>query len=341
VKKTYADDRRSVIEAEIEEIKINLEVMIASEDVIVTVTKDGYVKRTSLRSYAASNGQDFGMKDSDRLLSQFEINTTEVVLLFTNKGNYLYCPVHELPDIRWKDLGQHIANIIPIDRDEVILKAIPVKDFAENYFLTFITKSGMVKKTELSQYKAQRYSKPLVALNLKGDDSLIDVHLTTGQNDLFLVTQLGYGLWFEEEEVSIVGPRAAGVKGINLKPDDFVVSGKVIERNKKAFLVIATQRGAVKKMNVSDFEKSSRAKRGLVMLRELKNNPHRIVGADIAQDKGEFYLETEKGVIESINLASLRPNDRYSNGSFVIDEQDAGSVTKVWLTLTDEKDNHS
>ncbi|MDF2857222.1 MAG: gyrase subunit, partial [Neobacillus sp.] len=128
VKKRFADERRSKIEAEIEELKINLEVMVASEDVIVTVTKEGYVKRTSQRSFAASNGQDLAMKDSDRLLSQLEMNTKDVLLLFTNKGNYLYCPVHELPDIRWKDLGQHVANIIPIDRDEVILKAVPITD---------------------------------------------------------------------------------------------------------------------------------------------------------------------------------------------------------------------
>lgn len=106
LKKTYADERRSVIEEKIEEIKINLEVMIASEDVYVTVTKDGYIKRTSQRSYAASNGKDFGMKDTDRLIHQFEMNTTDVLLLFTNKGSYIYCPVHQLPDIRWKDMGQ-------------------------------------------------------------------------------------------------------------------------------------------------------------------------------------------------------------------------------------------
>ncbi|MGQ4664832.1 DNA topoisomerase IV subunit A [Metabacillus halosaccharovorans] len=336
VKKTYADDRRSVIEAEIEEIKINLEVMVASEDVIVTVTKDGYVKRTSQRSYAASNGQDFGMKEKDRLLSKIDINTTDVVLLFTNKGNYLYCPVHELPDIRWKDLGQHIANIIPIERDEEIIKAIPVKNFEEPYFVTFVTKSGMVKKSELSVYKAQRYSKPLVAVNLKGDDILVDVHLTSGKEDLFLVTHLGYGLWFEEEEVNIVGPRAAGVKGINLKQNDYVVSGSMLKRDTKAFLVIATQRGAVKKMSINDFEKTSRAKRGLIMLRELKNNPHRIVGAAIVYQNEEFFLESEKGVIESIDVSRLRANDRYSNGSFVIDEQDAGSVKETWIEVKEE-----
>ncbi|WP_026561642.1 DNA topoisomerase IV subunit A [Bacillus sp. J37] len=336
VKKTYADDRRSVIQAEIEEIKINLEVMVASEDVIVTITKDGYVKRTSQRSYAASNGQDFGMKEKDRLLSKIDINTTDVVLLFTNKGNYLYCPVHELPDIRWKDLGQHIANIIPIERDEEIIKAIPVKNFEEPLFVTFVTKSGMVKKSELCVYKAQRYSKPLVAVNLKGDDILVDVHLTTGKEDLFIVTHLGYGLWFAEEEVNIVGPRAAGVKGINLKQDDYVVGGSMLKRDTKAFLVIATQRGAVKKMSINDFEKSSRAKRGLIMLRELKNNPHRVVGAEIVYKNEEFFLETEKGVIESVDVSSLRANDRYSNGSFVIDEQDAGSVKETWIEVKEE-----
>ncbi|WP_307339143.1 DNA topoisomerase IV subunit A [Metabacillus malikii] len=338
VKKTYVDSRRSVIEEKIEEIKINLEVMVASEDVIVTITKDGYIKRTSIRSYTASNGQDFGMKDTDRLLSKVEINTTDVILLFTNKGNYLYCPVHELPDIRWKDLGQHIANIIPIDRDEEIITVIPVTNFEEKSYLTFVTKSGMVKKTELSQYKAQRYSKPLVAINLKGDDQVVDVHHTKGDEDIFLVTHLGYGLWFEEEEISVVGPRAAGVKGVNLKDSDYVVSGKVIDRTKKTFIVIVTQRGAVKKMSLNDFEKTTRAKRGLVMLRELKNQPHRIIGAVVTHSKGDVYLETERGTIEAIDISSLRPNDRYSNGSFVIDEQESGTVKTVWFTPAEDKD---
>src|SRR5690606_19427442 len=114
VKKIYADERRSQIEEEIEELKINLEVMIPSEDVIVTVTQDGYVKRTSQRSYAAWNGQDIGMKDTERLIGQFEINTSDTILLFTNKGNYLSCPVDEVADSRWKHLGQLIANIISI-----------------------------------------------------------------------------------------------------------------------------------------------------------------------------------------------------------------------------------
>ncbi|MFC4323148.1 DNA topoisomerase IV subunit A [Litchfieldia salsa] len=338
LKKTYSDDRRSTIEDEIEEIKINLEVMIPSEDVMVTITKEGYVKRTSLRSYAASNGQDFGMKDTDRLLKRIEINTTEVVLMFTNKGNYLYVPVHELPDIRWKDLGQHIANIISIDRDEYIIEAIPIKDFETNEFLVFVTKNGMIKKSELSQYKAQRYSKSLVAINLKNDDQVVDVHLTDGKQDLFLATQAGYALWFSEEEVNIVGARAAGVKAMNLKENDVVVNGKLV--GQKQDVVIVTQRGAMKKMRLTEFEKASRAKRGVVMLRELKSNPHRIVSCQLVQLTDTIFIKTKNGSIDSMNSSGLRPNDRYSNGSFVIDENEAGEVIEVWVERNIKSENN-
>ncbi|SFA89245.1 MULTISPECIES: DNA topoisomerase IV subunit A [unclassified Bacillus (in: firmicutes)] len=332
LKKRFADDRRSQIQAEIEEIKINLEVMVASEDVIVTVTKEGYVKRTSQRSFAASNGQDLAMKDSDRLLAQVDVNTKDVVLLFTSKGNYLYCPVHELPDIRWKDLGQHIANIIPIDRDDEIIKVMPIKDFDAESFLLFVTKNGMVKKTELKYYKAQRYSKPLVAVNLKDSDKVVDVHLTDGKQDIFMTTHYGYALWFHEEEVSIVGARAAGVKGMNLKDADYIVGGKIVNPDQKPSVVIVTQRGSVKKMKLKEFEKSSRAKRGVVMLRELKANPHRVIGFDISNETDEITIQTEKGVSETFKVSELKFSDRYSNGSFLIDEGDSGKASLIWKT---------
>jgi topoisomerase IV subunit A len=337
VKKRFADERRSKIEAEIEELKINLEVTVPSEDVIVTVTKQGYVKRTSPRSYAASNGQDLAMKDSDRLLSLLEMNTKDVLLLFTNKGNYLFCPVHELPDIRWKDMGQHVANIIPIERDEEIIQSIPVKDFEANQFLVFVTKNGMVKKTELKQYKAQRYSKPLVGINLKDDDQVIDVHITDGTKELFLITNLGYSLWFHEEEISIVGARAAGVKGINLKDDDIVIGGKIINPESNETIVISTQRGAVKRMKIKEFEKATRAKRGVVILRELKSNPHRIVGFEMANEQDVIYLQTEKGHMESLTTGDIHYSDRYSNGSFILDEADNGKLTTVWKAVIPDK----
>lgn len=305
--------------------------MIPSEDVIVTVTKEGYVKRTSYRSYNASNGQDFGMKESDRLLSQMEMNTTDVLLLFTRKGNYLYCPVYELPDIRWKDVGQHISNLIPLDRDDDLIAAVPVKRFDEPLSLVFVTKQGMVKRTELGQYKVQRYTRPLVAINVKEGDEVIHVHATDGQQSLLLITNQGYGLWFDEAEISMVGVRAAGVKGINLKEGDHVVSAHPIVAEGEQYLVIVTQRGAIKKMPLSEFTKTSRAKRGVVMLRELKTNPHRIV-ASVLTDKNDemLFIRTETGEIETLSVSSLRVADRYSNGSFIIDSDEAGNVIDMW-----------
>lgn len=334
VQKRFNDERRTKIESEIEEIKINLEVLIASEDVIVTVTKEGYIKRTSLRSYSASNGQDYGMKDSDRIIAQLNLNTKDVLLLFTNKGNYLYCPVHELPDIRWKDTGQHIANIIPIEREETIIKAIPVSDFEKEAYLLFVTKNGTVKKTELQQYKAQRYSKPLVAINIKGDDEVIDVYETDGTQELFLTTYQGYALWFKEEEISSIGIRAAGVKGVNLREDDFVTGAKIKDADTNPSVIIVTQRGSVKKMKLKEFEMTSRAKRGVLILRELKANPHRVIGFVFAEENQAIQIETEKGLIESLNSSNLRYNDRYSNGSFLFDENESGKAVAIWNQLT-------
>ncbi|CAM4009941.1 DNA topoisomerase IV subunit A [Lederbergia lenta] len=326
VKKKYNDERRTIIEDKISEIKINLEVMIPSEDVIVTVTKEGYIKRTSIRSFSASNGQDLAMKESDQLLLQTEINTTNTLLLFTNKGNFLYFPVHELPEIRWKDLGQHIASLLPIASDEEVIKALPITDFEQNANLLFITKQGMIKKTELSLYKVQRYSRPLVAVNLRKNDTLVDVHLTDGNLDIFLATHTGYGLWFPEEEIGLVGVRAAGVKGINLKDDDYVVNGEVFASSENAAIFIATQRGAVKKMKMSEFEKGTRNKRGVVMLRELKKNPHRVIGMKVIDNEVNFTIVTTKGKEEQISPSSFRFTDRYSNGSFVFDETVSGEA---------------
>lgn len=331
IKKKFADPRRSIIQNEIEEIKVDLEVMIASEDVMTALTKQGYIKRSSLRSFAASNGEEGLMKDRDRILYQEQMNTTDTLLIFTDKGRYLYIPVHLIPDKKWKEMGQHVANIVPIDPDENVLKAMAVKSFDDSLYLTFISKDGMVKRTPLSEYKAQRYSKPLMGMKLKGSDQCIDVFLTDGKTNVLLVTRLGYGLWFDEDEISLVGQRAAGVKGINLKQDDYVVGGAVFGSGTSPDLLVATQRGAVKKMHVArELEKSSRARRGLVLLRELKSNPHRIAGIVLLEKQDTIWLETDKGIRHSVMSGSYKNTDRYSNGSYAVDQDEAGTVISVW-----------
>lgn len=332
IKKEFADVRRTVIKEEIEEIKINMDVLIASEDVMVTVTKDGYVKRTSVRSYAASNGENPGMKEGDYLLGHFEMNTTETLLLFTKLGNYLYIPVHQLPDIRWKDNGQHVANLVSgYNSDDEIIKVLPIKEFKDEMSLLFITKFGMAKKSQLSLYQAQRFSKPLMALKLKESDEVASVILLNGKEELFIATNVGYGLWLSEDEINLVGQRAAGVKVINLKEDDYVVDASAFSsENKKVEFIIMTQRGAVKKVPITEFDKSSRAKRGLVMLRELKSNPHRVIACkQVTHQHQTFVAVTEKNHQEDFQPANYRNSDRYSNGSFLLDVATVGTVKEV------------
>lgn len=330
VKKQYADGRRTVIEEKIEELKINLEVLVASEDVMLTVTQDGYLKRTSLRSYSASGGHDLAMKETDRCIFAKEVNTTESMLAFTNKGNYIFLPIHEIPDIRWKDMGQHIGTIVPIDKDEQIVHVEHVSNFDTGHYILFVTRNGMIKKSELSLYKAQRYSKPLVALNVKSGDELISVMLAKDEDDVFLSTATGYGLWFSVEEVSLVGARAAGVKGINLKDDDKVIGAGLIKANTSPNIIVTTQRGAMKKMKLQEFEKSGRAKRGSVMLRELKNNPHRLVSLVVTEEDLLVHLVTTKGYVEEVSTSDLRFGERYSNGSFYVDDTDQGTVITMY-----------
>jgi len=338
IKDRYSDPRRTKIEKEIEEIKIDLEVTVASEDVKVVLTKEGYIKRASLRSYAASNGEETGMKDGDRLLFQDTLNTTEHLLVFTNKGNYLYLPVHEIPDKKWKELGQHIAQIIPLAADETVVSAVKVSDFSAEHFITCLTKGGMIKRTALEQYKAQRYSKPLVAIKLKDNDELVNAYLTDGTMNILIVTRNGYGLWFDEDEVSPIGIRAAGVKAINLKDDDDVVCGLIFPIGANPDLLLATHRGSVKKMSIyNSLEKSVRARRGFVMLRELKKEPHRIRGALIVEDGDHVLLRTEKGHSVEIAISDLRHVDRYNNGSFVVDQETDGEIVDVWKVIKEEE----
>ncbi|MBM7572145.1 DNA topoisomerase IV subunit A [Aquibacillus albus] len=338
LKKKYADSRKTVIEEKIEELKINLEVTVASEDVLVSVTRDGYIKRTSLRSYAASNEEDLAIKDEDHLITLYEINTTDTILLFTNKGRYIYIPVHELPDIRWKDLGQHISNFVSIQKDETIVKAVPVRDFNQESYLLFITKNGMIKKSELHLYEAQRYSKALIAINLKKGDQVQNVHVTNGHSDIFIASNQGYGLWYHESEVSPVGQRAAGVKAIHLKEGEYVVNGVVFDDLvEDPNLVLITHRGACKRMKLNEFEQSSRAKRGTVMLRELKRNPHQVAGFTLASEKDTIEIKTASGSVHTIYPLELPKSDRYSNGSFIIDTDELGEVMEIWNKTTYKK----
>jgi topoisomerase-4 subunit A len=220
--------------------------------------------------------------------------------------------------------------MIPIDQDEKIIQAIPVKDFAEDKFLVFFTKFGMVKKSPLSLYKPQRYSRPLTAVNLREKDAVINVRLSEGSDDILIVTRLGYGILYAETEVNPIGARALGVKGIDLKDGDEVAGAEIISEGANPSVVMITNRGAAKKIKLTEFERSSRARRGSVLLRELKNNPHRVIGLSILYDERPIHVLTDRNHIVKLDPSALKFHDRHSNGTFFMDEKANGSAIELW-----------
>ena len=310
IKKEFSSPRKTQIKEEITEIKIDATAMIPKEDVIVVVTNEGYVKRVSKKSYGSSDGDETLLKENDYVSGLYEQNTLDTLLMFTNKGNYLFIPVHELPELKWKDLGKHVSNIVPIGQDEKIIKSIPVSNFDKREIVIF-TKNGMVKKTLLEDFKVQRYSKPISCIKLKDKDEVINVS-DEAYNEVFIATKKGYGLWYDKSEIPTIGLKAAGVKSINLK-DDEVVSANLFDGSFE-YVTVITVKGLSKRIKLTEFEKTTRAKRGLLIIREVKSNPQEIISAFVSDVKHNIVIKTINKDIK-LKLSEIPIMDRYSVGS--------------------------
>ncbi len=312
VRNNYAKERITDIEEEIAEIKIDTSVMIPKEDVIVLVTSDGYIKRTSTRSYQASNGENPTIKDGDYIIGMYEMSTLDTLLLFTTGGNFLYIPVHTIFDIKWKDIGKHISNLIELSPDEAIVSAIPVTDFSNNNSnIILTTKNGMIKRSKVSDFKLSRYSKPANCMKLKDDDLLIDAFIET-KPAVFLTTNTGYALSFNTSEIPIVGVKASGVKAMKLK-DDYLVSISNFDYTTDEFVSVITSNGTGKRVRLNEFPISTRSRRGLLIIREVKTNPYSIVKTFVVDNKD--YLGIKTSSIKEIKVVELSIMDRYSTGS--------------------------
>ena len=311
VKREFATPRKTDIKDEVSEIKIEMSEMIPKEDVIVQITKDGYIKRSSIRSYSAST-EDSAMKELDYVIGKYEMNTIDTLLVFTTLGNYLYIPVHTIPDVKWKDLGKHISNLIKLEEKEEIVASIPVYSFDSNQEVMLVSKNGMIKRTSLSDFRVQRYTKPIVCMKFKGDDKLIGVHLLNKQ-EMFLTTSGGYGLWFDKEDVPVVGLRTSGVKAINLK-DDEVVSSENFSLSDE-YITVILDKGTAKRVRIKDFDKQTRARRGLMIIKEVKTNPYRVIKSFILNNKEHFGIIN--GDINVMRPTELPIMDRYSTGSSI------------------------
>lgn len=346
VKKKFATPRLSSLEDTAKVIEIDTASLIAEEDTYVSVTKAGYIKRTSPRSFAASTLEEIGKRDDDRLIFVQSSKTTQHLLMFTTLGNVIYRPIHELADIRWKDIGEHLSQTITnFETNEEILYVEVVDQFddATTYFAA--TRLGQIKRVERKEFSPWRTykSKSVKYAKLKDKTDQIVAVAPIKLDDILLISQNGYALRFNIEEVPVVGAKAAGVKAMNLKEDDVLQSAFIC--NTSSFYLL-TQRGSLKRVSIDEIPATSRAKRGLQVLRELKNKPHRVFLAGAVAEQGfvgdlfsteveendqTLLVQSNKGPIYECRLQDLNLSERTSNGSFISDTISDEEVFDAYL----------
>ncbi|QCQ04002.1 DNA topoisomerase IV subunit A [Ligilactobacillus animalis] len=336
IAKKYASPRKTEIQAKIASLKIETEVLVAQEDVIVQISREGYVKRSSLRSFNASDANDNGLREDDEPVLQTTVNTLDHLFIFTNKGNVIYRPVHEITEARFKDTGEHLSQTVGLDADERVIFAKVFKSLDEPGNFVFATKEGFIKQTALIDLKPGRTYKSRASryITLKTPtDEVISLYYTTENKQLVCVSYNGYGLRYDLAEVPTTGARAAGVKCMDLRDDTLVA---VLLADEQSALGLLTTRGSFKKMKVTEIPMTSRARRGVQILRELKSKPHRVFTAFlIAPDQRlEVMTATEKVITVEPNAHNF--NERYSNGSYVFDAKTEGEPQSIRLYTIEE-----
>lgn len=357
VKKKFGKERRSELQDNVETIEIEAQQLIAEEETVVSVTRGGYIKRTSPRSFASSNVEEVGKREDDELIFvKAGARTTQHLLMFTSLGNVIYRPVHELSDVRWKDIGEHISQTLNnFASDEEIIFAQVLDNFesGENYMV--VTAAGQIKQVELDSFKPWRTyrSKSMVYGKLKGDkDSIVTIApIVKGDEDVMLISENGYALRFNISEIPVVGAKAAGVKAMNLKAGDLVKAAFFVQTDSWYLL---TQRGFIKRVKSEDIPETSRANRGLQVLRPLKTNPHTVFSAgsvintdktplsetvdlfspaeaeDTPTDKSQILEVTSAvGKVYQTELTDLNLSDRASNGHPLAEDIDRVIEAKI------------
>ena len=306
VKKEYGNDRRTKIIDEISEIKIDVASMIPKEKTLVVVTNEGYVKRVSIKSFNARDGETT-LKPGDYVTNLVETTTIDNLVLFTNLGNYLFVPVHKIMEAKWKELGKHVSNIVPLTESERVIASFILEDSKE---LTLFTKLGMVKTISMKDLYVTRYSKTMTAMKLKDHDELISVAYT--DNDTLIVTKNGYYLRYSTKEIPVVGLKTSGVKGINLSSDEVVFGGCI--NNTHEYLNIFTNNNTSKRIKIEELKSITRAKKGNMLIKKNKTVTYYIVNAYLTNTKDIIIVKSDSELRE-IKNSEIPIMDIYSNGS--------------------------
>ncbi|WP_278390699.1 DNA topoisomerase IV subunit A [Lactobacillus acetotolerans] len=346
VRKEFGNPRRTKISQEDSKIKIDEKALVADEQVRVLISKDGYLKRSSIRSWQSSDEHENGLPDGDEVIYEKTLSTLTNLYLFTNKGSVIYRPVHELIETKWKETGQHLSQEIGLDTDEQIIRVFSFDKLDEKVNFLMATNDGYIKQLQLANLQPTRTykSRAMTAIRMKKADSCllrVDVVKPDSKDEIILFTHRAYTVRYDISEVPESGAKAAGVKSVNLKDDDYVV-GYVLTQPKYIDLLrvgLITQRGAFKQFKLKLVNKVSRAKRGVMVLRELKTKPHRIVAITSYGQNHTLFLTTSSDRHMEIKTNEFPLGDRYSNGSFVVDTTVDGVPTRLELgkPINDQK----
>lgn len=338
VKKEFSNPRRTQISQESAKVEIDEKALVTNEQVRVLISRDGYLKRSSIRSYQSTDDADNGLPDGDKVVYENTISTLSNLYLFTNRGNVIYRPVHELVEAKWKETGQHLSQEIGLDNDEKIIRVFVLDKLSANINFLLATNDGYIKQLELANLQPTRTykSRAMTAIKLKNKDSLligVDAVKPDAKKEITLFTHRSYAIRYDISEIPTSGSKAVGVKSANLKEDDYIVNYVLVD-NKYVDLMhvgLITQRGAFKQFKLKLVNKVSRAKRGVLVLRELKTKPHRIAAlVPYAQDH-VLHITTTSDRHVKIQTNEYPLGDRYSNGSFVIDATTDGIPTSIEL----------
>jgi len=314
IKKEYGDERLTeIVPSEDEELEI--EDLIADENVIVTITHQGYIKRQSISSYRKQNRGGKGIiglttKDDDFAEKIFIASTHQYILFFTNKGKVYWLKVFQIPEGGRTSKGRAIVNLLELEKGEEIMGSVPVREFDDKHFVFIITKNGVAKKTELSAFSNPRKG-GIIALSLNEGDNVADVALTDGNNDVIIVTKWGMAIRFNENEVRDMGRGATGVKGVTLDEDDEVVSMVVVKRESTLF--IATENGYGKRSEMQEYRKTHRGGKGVIAIKTHERNGA-VVDAIEVLDNDELLLIAESGQIVRIAVSDIRVIGRNTGG---------------------------
>ncbi len=320
IKKEFATPRRTIIKDEITEIKIDELSMIPKEDFIVSVSKSGYIKKLSIKVYNSNNETDYVLKEKDYLIGLYKINNIDTIILITNLGNYCYLPVRDITECKYKDIGKHISSYIPLSEGETIIASFGIKNF-DSRTITLFSKDGFVKQTELSNLPVTRYSKPMTIFKLKDNDEVVSASINDGV--VYIVTENGFALKFNKEEIPVVGLKTSGVKGIKLVSDS-VVSAFVTNENHE-YITIFTDKNTAKRIKLEEIDYSKRSLKGDNILHSPKSKKYKITECYAGSSKTNYGLIREE--TETIKSSEINIMDKSSTGS-TISKKDLTDVFK-------------